>query len=118
MTLLKTLLFDENFNQKMAKHFRAHGFTVTLPQTVGFKALRNGELLAAAEGRFDVLVTQDKDFPYQHNMRGRKLAVLIFRIKVDSLRNLLMHLPAAIEILHAIEPGTIRLVGEQALLAR
>ncbi|MBI4194747.1 MAG: hypothetical protein HY526_06665 [Betaproteobacteria bacterium] len=44
---------------------------------LGGSRLTNGELLAAAEGRFDVLVTTDRNLRYQQSLSGRKLAVLV-----------------------------------------
>jgi hypothetical protein len=46
-------------------------------QEMGWSGLKNGELLAAAEGQFDVFVTTDKNLRYQQNLQGRKLAVLL-----------------------------------------
>ena len=46
-------------------------------QEMGWSGLKNGELLAAAEGHFDVFVTTDKNLRYQQNLQGRKLAVLL-----------------------------------------
>ena len=39
--------------------------------------MRNGELLAAAERRFDALVTTDRNLRYQQNLSGRKIAILV-----------------------------------------
>ena len=45
-------------------------------QEMGWAGYKNGDLLAAAEGRFDVFITTDKSLRYQQNFSGRKLAVL------------------------------------------
>ena len=39
--------------------------------------MRNGELLAAAEKRFNALVTTDRNLRYQQNLAGRKLSILV-----------------------------------------
>ena len=39
--------------------------------------MRNGDLLANAEGKFDVLVTTDRNLRYQQNLTGHRLAILI-----------------------------------------
>ena len=40
--------------------------------------LENGELLTMAEqAGFDVMVTSDQNIPYQQNLSGRKLALII-----------------------------------------
>lgn len=43
----------------------------------GWANLSNGEMLAAAEGAFDVLVTTDQNLRYQQNLGGRRLAILV-----------------------------------------
>jgi hypothetical protein len=45
-------------------------------QEMGWAGYKNGDLLAAAEGQFDVFITTDKNLRYQQNPSGRKLAVL------------------------------------------
>ena len=44
---------------------------------MGWSNLQNGDLLKAAEGMFDVLVTTDQSLRYQQNLSGLKLAILI-----------------------------------------
>ena len=44
----------------------------------GWSGLKNGELIAAAEaGKFDVLLTTDKNLRYQQNLTGRSLAIVV-----------------------------------------
>jgi len=49
---------------------RAHldGHTVTTAFELGWSNLQNGELLAAAEGFFDLLITTDQQMRYQQNL--------------------------------------------------
>ena len=44
---------------------------------LGWSNLKNGELLAAAEGAFDVFLTTDQQIRYQQNLAGRELAILV-----------------------------------------
>ena len=45
-------------------------------EDAGMKGLDNGELVAAAEGKFDVIVTADKNLRYQQNLTSRKIAII------------------------------------------
>ncbi len=38
--------------------------------------MENGQLLAALEGVFDILITADKNLRYQQNLTGRQLAII------------------------------------------
>jgi hypothetical protein len=50
------------------------GHTVSTAYEESFDKLKNGELLAAAEGPFDVFVTTDQSLRYQQNLGGRRRA--------------------------------------------
>ena len=68
------ILLDECTPRVVKGHLAGHDtHTVQEMRWAGFK---NGDLLAAAEERFDVFITTDKNLRYQQNFRGRNLAVL------------------------------------------
>jgi hypothetical protein len=50
------------------------GHSVSRVYEEGWDKLKNGELLAAAEGPFDVFVTTDQSLRYQQNLGGRRRA--------------------------------------------
>ena len=52
------------------------GHAVTDSVIVGLSAVKNGDLLKAAEGSYDILVTSDLNIPYQQNLSNRKLAIV------------------------------------------
>jgi hypothetical protein len=53
------------------------GHHVSTAYELGWAALSNGELLAAAEDDFDVLVTTDRNLRHQQNLTGRRLSILV-----------------------------------------
>jgi predicted nuclease of predicted toxin-antitoxin system len=69
------ILLDECTPRVVKK--RLPKLNIQTVQEMGWSGLKNGELLAAAEGQFDVFVTTDKNLRYQQNLQGRKLAVLL-----------------------------------------
>ena len=70
------ILFDGNTPAGLARFLRGH--TVTRAVEVGVQNIENGALLDHAErAGFDLLVTGDKNLPYQQNFSERKLAILI-----------------------------------------
>ena len=44
---------------------------------LGWSPLSNGDLLAAAEGHFDVLITTDRNLWHQQSLTGRDLAIIV-----------------------------------------
>ena len=70
------VLFDNGTPRGVAAALREH--TVEEARERGWDTLRNGELLDAAEAAgFDVFVTTDRNIPYQQNLTGRRLAVVV-----------------------------------------
>jgi hypothetical protein len=45
-------------------------------QEIDWKSIRNGELLALAEGKFDLFITDDQGLAYEQSLRGRRIAIL------------------------------------------
>lgn len=69
------ILFDQGTPLPLKAHLLKH--TVTTVYELGWSSLKNGELLAAAEGAFDVFITTDQQIRYQQNLAGRELAILV-----------------------------------------
>ena len=60
------ILLDECVNPRLKSAFPGHSVK-TLPE-MGWRGLTNGELLALAEGQFDVFVTLDKNLEHEQNL--------------------------------------------------
>ena len=69
------ILLDECTPRVVKK--RLPKLNIQTVQEMGWSGLKNGELLTAAVGQFDVFVTTDKNLRHQQNLQGRKLAVLL-----------------------------------------
>ncbi len=82
----------------------------TVRQT-GFGSKRNGELLALAEGRWDVLLTSDRNIKYQQNMTGRRISIVILCAKSNRMKDLLPLMPACAQTLLSVLAGSIVEVG-------
>lgn len=60
-------------------------WTVSTVQSAGWAAMKNGALLRAANGLYEVLVTADKNMHHQQNFDGLNISVLVFptnRVKI------------------------------------
>lgn len=80
--------------------------------TLGWQGIKNGELLAKVEAEgFEVLVTADKNMPYQQSMAGRGFALLILDIHPNILANQATCVPLVESILPAVRPGAIHQVA-------
>jgi predicted nuclease of predicted toxin-antitoxin system len=52
------------------------GHTCHTAQHMGWRNIRNGELLDLAEGEFDLFITADQGVRYQQNLTGRRIRIL------------------------------------------
>jgi predicted nuclease of predicted toxin-antitoxin system len=97
------LLLDECVTRFLKRDFVGH--EVSTVEDAGLKGLENGDLLKAAAGIFDVLVTVDRNIPHQQNLTGLPIAVLILSAKRNSYARLKPLMPEALRALQAIKPG-------------
>lgn len=69
------MLLDENVAHDLRPFLSGHEtFTASY---LGWKGLKNGELLDAAEiAGFEILITGDRTLQYEQNLSGRKLALV------------------------------------------
>ena len=69
------LLFDQGTPVPLKQRLPDHQIQTAFEP--GWSQLTNGDLLAAAERRFDVLVTTDRNLRHQQSLSGRTLAILV-----------------------------------------
>ena len=74
--------------------------------------LKTGVLLTAAEAAdFEILITTDQEIPYQQNLGGRRISILILRAPTNRLSDLKLLVPAALSLLQTIQPGQVVRLG-------
>ena len=97
------ILFDQGTPAPLRQALAAH--TVSTAYEMGWATLANGDLLDAAERGFDVLVTTGQNLPYQQNLTGRRLAILILpTTSWPRLKDRLLDIEAA---LATLDPGSV-----------
>lgn len=84
---------------------------VTTARFAGLDTCSDTQLLAAIEGKYDVLITLDRSIPAQQSTAGRTFAVLILRISDQTRAEFRSLVPSINDAIRTCEPGTIRLVG-------
>jgi hypothetical protein len=95
------ILFDQGTPVPLRRFLS--GQRVSTTYEMGWSVLANGDLLAAAEAQFDLLLTTDQNLRYQQNLSGRKLAIFVFpTTSWPEIRN---HTAEIIAAVSSIEPG-------------
>ena len=69
--------------------------------------MKNGELLRTAAERFDVLITVDRKMPFQQNLLGLDLALIILIAKPCRYPQPRLLVPKALLALEQIEAGQV-----------
>ena len=103
------LLLDECVTNYLKPEFIGH--EVSTIEEAGFKGLKNGKLLAAASGKFDVLVTVDQNLRFQQNLQNFEIAILVLKANRSTYPMLKPLMPKAIEILKEIGRGRVLVVS-------
>ena len=85
----------------LREHLTSHAVTTAFE--LGWSNLKNGDLLAAAETSFDLLITTDQQLRYQQNLSGRKLAILV--LLTTSWPRIRTRIPQIQEAVERIKPG-------------
>ena len=102
------VLLDECVTHYLKRDFAAH--EVLTVAEAGFKGLKNGRLLQAASGQYDVLVTVDQNLQYQQNLKTLAIAVVVLNANRSTYPMLKLLMPQVLEILEKIEPGELVIV--------
>ena len=71
------ILLDENIPVQLKKLLPDHIVASVNDKDLGWKNITNGRLLKEMEGRFDLLITADKNIYAQQNFSGRTVSVLV-----------------------------------------
>ena len=85
------ILLDECVPKKLKGHLESHEVW-TVPQA-GWAGKKNGVLLTLAAAAFPVLITVDKDLPYQQNIQGWKIMVVVLATEDNDIQSLLSCYP-------------------------
>ena len=98
------ILLDQGTPASLRHELTGHGVSTAYEK--GWAALKNGELLKAAEAEFEALVTTDKNLRYQQNLAGRKLAILV--LPTTSWPKIQLHIAEVVAAVNQLRPGEFR----------
>jgi hypothetical protein len=71
------ILLDENIPVQLKAAFPGHLVKSVNDSDIGWKNIKNGRLLSEMEGRFDLLITADRNMFAQQNLAGRTICILV-----------------------------------------
>jgi hypothetical protein len=104
------VLLDECVNPRVRSAFPGHHVKTVLE--IGWGGVKNGKLMALAQGMFEVFVTLDRNIEYQQNFSTLTFGIIVVRAadnKIGSYRPLF---PQLLRVAEAIAPGEVIHVQE------
>ncbi len=103
------MLLDECVTRYLKRDLTGHEvFTV---EEARLKGLKNGRLLQAMSGHFDVLVTVDQNLQYQQNLSAYTLAIVVLKARRSTYPMLKPLIPELLEHLGTMNPGEVIVVS-------
>lgn len=103
------ILLDENLPRKLAALLPGHQCSTDVE--CGWSGRKNGELLELADSAFDVLLTLDKNLPYQQDLNSGRIAILIIRARSNRIQDLVPVVLECLSALARIRPRQVIRVG-------
>jgi hypothetical protein len=86
------ILIDECVNSRLRKAFPEHEVVAVV--TTAWRQVRDHRLVDANQGKFDVLVTIDRGFEFQHNLSKLSFGIVIaMRERIGKCGRAQKHLP-------------------------
>lgn len=73
------ILLDECMPQRLPTNI-LQGHDIVHVRELGWHGIQNGDLLRRANGDYDVLLTIDKNMPYQQSLKGLQICVAVLDI--------------------------------------
>jgi hypothetical protein len=104
------LLIDESLPKRIRRELPAfEAFTV---QQRGWSKTKNGALLRLAEAAgFFAFLTADQSLPYQQNLSGSQLRIVVFAAVSNRLEHIRPLIPQALAALRSMAPGEVRVIS-------
>ncbi len=99
------LLLDECIARNLKRDLVGHEALTVVE--AGFSGMKNGALLRAASGNFDVLITVDRNLPFQQNIATLQIAVMILMAQGITYPDLKPLIPEVLASLSNIQPGEL-----------
>jgi len=88
------------------------GHQVFTVEEAGLKGLKNGRLLQAAVGHYDVLITVDQNLRYQQNLETLPVPVIVLSAKRSTYPMLKPLMPQVLEALESLEAGRVVIIQQ------
>lgn len=95
------ILLDECLDPGIRDHLRDHN--VTTVAEAKWQSIGDSQLIQLAQGQFDVLLTLDRGFEFQHNLKKLTFGIVILHPTRNRRED---YTPMAADLRNAVEPSS------------
>lgn len=99
------ILIDECVDPRLKAAFPDHA-TKTVFE-MGWSEMKNGDLLARAQGQFDVFITIDKGIEFQQDIPRLGLGIVVVSVPKNRIEYYRPLLPEIQNALNSVRPGQV-----------
>lgn len=97
------ILLDEGVPRVIQS--RLPDLSISTVEELGWRGIKNGALLDLMTDRFQVLITTDKNIPYQQNLAKRNISAII--LPTNEIPIVISLLPQIAELISRLTPGEV-----------
>jgi hypothetical protein len=94
----------------LKRQFPSSETVITVPEA-GYAGLKNGELLRAADGKFDVFLTTDANMQHQQTLRTYSMAFVLVRARSNDIFHLVPLMPKVVDRLRTVAKGQLLIIA-------
>jgi predicted nuclease of predicted toxin-antitoxin system len=105
------LILDEDLPHDLLKAFKGTDHEVVHVEDLGWKGIRNGDLLRRISGTYDALITGDTNMRYQQNLARYDVAIVVLQPRVKVLEQLLALIPATLAAIPKVPKGEATIIA-------
>lgn len=103
------VFIDECIDWRLSRDIAVH--EVMTAHQMGWAGVKNGALLALVAGKFDVLVTVDRNLAFQNRVTGLTFGVVVLQARTNRLEDLRPLVPELLRSLAELAPGDLKQIG-------
>lgn len=104
------LILDEDLPRLLVAHFATDGHEVVHVEELGWKGIRNSELLRRISGDYDVLITGDTNMRHQQQLARFDVAVIVLHPRLKVIDQLVHLVPAALSAIPTAPRGQATMI--------
>lgn len=100
------IVLDEMMPRQFAASLGDH--EVDHVVSLGWSHIVNGKLLSLCQNAgFEAFITKDSGLPFQQNLKGRTIAIIVLKTKTQNFDELIALAPQILSLVATLKPGSV-----------